>query len=77
MKVLVELPMEDKQADSTDLKWMDVLLDAKQNNPAIIEQKRRQLLHLGKLYGLTHPKTIKCSQQLDKLINLSMRGQIV
>lgn len=77
MKTLVELPVQDKQADSADLKWMDLLSDAKQNNLAIIEKTRKQLLHLGKLYGLTHPKTIQCSQQLDKLINLSMKGQAI
>lgn len=77
MKMLVESPVQDKQADSTDLKWMDLFFDAKQNNLTIIEKTRKQLLHLGKLYGLTHPKTIQCSQQLDILINLSMKGQAI
>ncbi|MFP3126246.1 aspartyl-phosphate phosphatase Spo0E family protein [Ectobacillus funiculus] len=41
----------------------------------LIETKRKQLFYLGKLYGLTHPKTIQCSQQLDVLINFSLQGQ--
>ena len=39
----------------------------------LIETKREQLFYLGKLYGLTHPKTIQCSQQLDVLINASLK----
>ena len=39
----------------------------------LIETKREQLFYLGKLYGLTHPKTIQCSQQLDVLINVSLK----
>ncbi|WP_034671352.1 aspartyl-phosphate phosphatase Spo0E family protein [Ectobacillus panaciterrae] len=38
----------------------------------LIEEKRNQLIHVSKLYGLTHPQTIRCSQQLDTLINVSM-----
>lgn len=41
----------------------------------LIEKKRSQLVHLSKLYGLTHPQTIQCSQQLDRLINLFMNKQ--
>lgn len=41
----------------------------------LIEKKREQLFYLSKLYGLTHPQTIQCSQQLDKLINISMKKQ--
>ncbi|WP_342048827.1 aspartyl-phosphate phosphatase Spo0E family protein [Bacillus sp. OTU530] len=40
-----------------------------------IEKKRQQLFYLTKLYGLTHPQTIQCSQQLDILINISMKKQ--
>ncbi|MFB9757439.1 aspartyl-phosphate phosphatase Spo0E family protein [Ectobacillus funiculus] len=39
----------------------------------LIETKREQLFYLGKLYGLTHLKTIQCSQQLDVLINASLK----
>ena len=42
----------------------------------LIETKREQLFYLGKLYGLTHLKTIQCSQQLDVLINFSLKEQI-
>ena len=41
----------------------------------LIEKKRQQLFYLTKLYGLTHPQTIQCSQQLDILINISMKKQ--
>ncbi|WP_129728964.1 aspartyl-phosphate phosphatase Spo0E family protein [Ectobacillus funiculus] len=41
----------------------------------LIETKREQLFYLGRLYGLTHPKTIECSQQLDVLINFSLKEQ--
>ncbi|WP_342044743.1 aspartyl-phosphate phosphatase Spo0E family protein [Bacillus sp. OTU530] len=41
----------------------------------LIETKREQLFYLGKLYGLTHPKTIQCSQQLDVLINASFKKE--
>ncbi|WP_342048811.1 aspartyl-phosphate phosphatase Spo0E family protein [Bacillus sp. OTU530] len=41
----------------------------------LIETKREQLFYLGKVYGLTHPKTIQCSQQLDVLINSSLKKQ--
>ena len=41
----------------------------------LIETRREQLFYLGKLYGLTHPKTIQCSQQLDVLINFSLQEQ--
>lgn len=75
--MLVELSVQDKQGDSTDLKRLDLFFDSKQDNLTIIEKTRKQLLHLGKLYGLTHPKTIQCSQQLDILINLSMKGQAI
>jgi hypothetical protein len=40
-----------------------------------IEKKRQQLFYLSKLYGLAHPQTIQCSQQLDILINISMKKQ--
>lgn len=75
--MLVELPVQDKQADSIDLRWMDLFFNSKQDNLTIIEKTRKQLLHLGKVYGLTHPKTIQCSQQLDILINLSMKEQAI
>ena len=41
----------------------------------LIETKREQLFYLGKVYGLAHPKTIQCSQQLDVLINFSLKNK--
>jgi predicted ATP-grasp superfamily ATP-dependent carboligase len=34
-----------------------------------VEQKREQLYYVSKKLGLNHPKTVKCSQELDWLIN--------
>lgn len=42
---------------------------------ALIEEMRAQLIRLSEIHGLTHPKTIQCSQQLDQLINLAMKKQ--
>ncbi|MGV3464532.1 MAG: aspartyl-phosphate phosphatase Spo0E family protein [Heyndrickxia sp.] len=34
-----------------------------------IQQKREEMIDLGKSYGLTDKKTVACSQQLDELLN--------
>lgn len=34
-----------------------------------IELTRKSLILIGAIYGLTHPKTVKLSQQLDQLLN--------
>ncbi|MFP7736186.1 Spo0E family sporulation regulatory protein-aspartic acid phosphatase [Priestia aryabhattai] len=39
-----------------------------------IVEKRKELIDLGSIYGLLDEKTIKCSQDLDKLINLHMKS---
>ncbi|MET1122534.1 aspartyl-phosphate phosphatase Spo0E family protein [Priestia megaterium] len=39
-----------------------------------IVKKRKELIDLGSNYGLLDEKTIKCSQELDKLINLHMKS---
>ncbi|MBT2259729.1 aspartyl-phosphate phosphatase Spo0E family protein [Priestia megaterium] len=39
-----------------------------------IVKKRKELIDLGSNYGLLDEKTIKCSQDLDKLINLHMKS---
>ncbi|MDO6851792.1 aspartyl-phosphate phosphatase Spo0E family protein [Priestia megaterium] len=39
-----------------------------------IIKKRKELISLGSNYGLLDEKTIKCSQDLDKLINLHMKS---
>ncbi|MDH2364197.1 aspartyl-phosphate phosphatase Spo0E family protein [Priestia megaterium] len=41
-----------------------------------ILNKRRELIDLGMNYGLLNKKTIQCSQDLDKLINLYMKKRI-
>ena len=38
-----------------------------------IEKKRKKMIHLADVYGYTSPKTIKCSQELDKLINIQLK----
>lgn len=42
--------------------------------PKCIIKKRKELIALGSNYGLLHEKTIKCSQDLDTLINLHMKS---
>ncbi|TLS37722.1 aspartyl-phosphate phosphatase Spo0E family protein [Pseudalkalibacillus caeni] len=34
----------------------------------MIEEKRKQMIELGKKHGLSSAKTITCSQELDRLI---------
>jgi stage 0 sporulation regulatory protein len=34
-----------------------------------IQKKRQEMMELGKKLGLTHEKTVQCSQQLDSLMN--------
>ncbi|MDN4524345.1 aspartyl-phosphate phosphatase Spo0E family protein [Fictibacillus fluitans] len=41
----------------------------------MIEKKREVLLCLGKTYGLTAEVTVKCSQELDHLLNLLSRTE--
>ena len=40
-----------------------------------IESKRMQMLLLAKRYGYTSEKTVKCSQELDHLLNLIQMGE--
>lgn len=42
--------------------------------PQCIVEKRKELIDLGRNYGLLDEKTIKCSQDLDELINLHMKS---
>ncbi|SDQ78633.1 Spo0E like sporulation regulatory protein [Virgibacillus subterraneus] len=39
-----------------------------------ISMKKDEMIQLGMKYGLAHYKTIKCSQQLDKLLNIHRNG---
>ncbi|WP_083991270.1 aspartyl-phosphate phosphatase Spo0E family protein [Alkalihalobacillus pseudalcaliphilus] len=35
----------------------------------LIESKRSQMLRLAKKYGFTSAQTVRCSQELDELLN--------
>ncbi|CDQ42007.1 MULTISPECIES: aspartyl-phosphate phosphatase Spo0E family protein [Virgibacillus] len=35
-----------------------------------ISKKKKEMIELGLKYGLTDKRTVKCSQQLDTLLNL-------
>lgn len=37
-----------------------------------IEKTRKELILLASKYGMTSPKTVECSQTLDRLLNLIM-----
>ena len=39
-----------------------------------IERKREEMIRSGMVKGLKHPDTVKLSEELDKLLNLSMIG---
>lgn len=42
----------------------------RENLKAAISIKRQEMIELGMNFGLTDNRTIKCSQQLDNLLNL-------
>ncbi|UOE92230.1 aspartyl-phosphate phosphatase Spo0E family protein [Alkalihalobacillus sp. LMS39] len=39
-----------------------------------IETKRYQMIGLAKKYGYTSELTVKCSQELDKLLNIAQHS---
>ncbi|WP_408010796.1 aspartyl-phosphate phosphatase Spo0E family protein [Pseudalkalibacillus sp. A8] len=41
-----------------------------------IERKREQMLETAKIYGMSSNETIKCSQELDKLLQLHLVNNI-
>ncbi|WP_226682640.1 aspartyl-phosphate phosphatase Spo0E family protein [Sutcliffiella horikoshii] len=41
-----------------------------------IELKRQQMIHCAKEYGFTASQTVKCSQELDILLNKQAQQQI-
>lgn len=41
----------------------------------VIEKKRLQMIYLASITGMTSKKTIKCSQELDELLNLVQNFQ--
>lgn len=50
------------------------VIDQTGDLPQCIVKKRKEMIDLGRNYGLLDEKTIKCSQELDKLINLHMKS---
>jgi hypothetical protein len=42
----------------------------------VIEKKREQMEYLAGRYGLTAKKTVSCSQELDKLLNIVLVLQL-
>jgi hypothetical protein len=41
-----------------------------------IEKKREKMKYLAKRYGMTSQKTVSCSQELDRLLNVILFIQI-
>lgn len=41
-----------------------------------IEMKRNQMIHCAKKYGYTASETVRCSQELDVLLNKQWQQQI-
>ncbi|ART75748.1 aspartyl-phosphate phosphatase Spo0E family protein [Sutcliffiella horikoshii] len=41
-----------------------------------IELKRQQMIHCAKEYGFTASQTVKCSQELDVLLNKQFQQQL-
>jgi stage 0 sporulation regulatory protein len=39
----------------------------------LIEEKRQQMIELALIYGFTANETVKCSQELDQLLNIQLR----
>ncbi|WP_139343292.1 aspartyl-phosphate phosphatase Spo0E family protein [Virgibacillus siamensis] len=42
---------------------------------AAVSAKKQEMIELGLKYGLTDERTIKCSQQLDTLLNIHVDGE--
>lgn len=41
-----------------------------------IERKRAQMLETAKLHGMSSTETLKCSQELDRLLQLHLSNQL-
>ncbi|CAG9623465.1 aspartyl-phosphate phosphatase Spo0E family protein [Sutcliffiella rhizosphaerae] len=41
-----------------------------------IELKRKQMIHCAKEYGFTAAQTVRCSQELDLLLNKQTKHQL-
>lgn len=42
-----------------------------------INQKKTEMMTLGRQYGLRDARTIQCSQELDDLLNQHLKKQLV
>jgi stage 0 sporulation regulatory protein len=43
----------------------------------LIEEKRQQMIELALVYGFTAKETVKCSQELDELLNSQLKATLV
>ncbi|MGM7700972.1 aspartyl-phosphate phosphatase Spo0E family protein [Pseudalkalibacillus sp. Hm43] len=41
-----------------------------------IERKRAQMLETAKIHGMSSTETLKCSQELDRLLQLHLSNQL-
>jgi len=41
-----------------------------------IRDKKIEMIHLGEQYGLLHQNTIRCSQELDDLLNQHLSNKL-
>lgn len=58
------------------IKWEDKKVDVEMNKLEMeeqIKQKREQMIAIAKEYGFTNEKTLKSSQELDRLLNKYQR----
>ena len=42
----------------------------------VIEKKRKKMIYFAKRYGITSQKTVHCSQELDRLLNIVWLMQV-
>ncbi|GAA0417396.1 MAG: aspartyl-phosphate phosphatase Spo0E family protein [Bacillota bacterium] len=49
---------------------MEIIESKSTNLSKRIDSKKREMIELGLKYGLTDSRTIRCSQQLDSLLNM-------
>ncbi|MFC3041604.1 Spo0E family sporulation regulatory protein-aspartic acid phosphatase [Virgibacillus xinjiangensis] len=42
---------------------------------ALIKRKKQEMIQFGLMLGLTDPMTVRCSQQLDNLLNQLQQGK--
>lgn len=52
------------------------ILDIHCDLNALIKQKRQEMIDLGMKSGFTHQATVKCSQELDQLLNFYRQHEL-